>query len=270
MKQLLPIFLCSLFLSCQQGSSSRNSSTEQEPIVAEDTVQKPALVEDLLFSNDTLSIYKIDSISFFRAKSGSILKRDTIPYIEDFETAKAMLSGRAVFGNAGFDHGVMEVDTLTDGDNLCLIRASNGHTVSVWDNTEFAYIGFYRYYPTEEILLFEGGHSSDFAIDLRTGTVGAEQVGNPAYLIYAPGQQFRLNGYFPGQECSTYFIQRLEGGYYQHFTEIPIHLTPEGFDLCTLKDIFWKDETALYFRNTYFAAGDDKRLGFFRLKIHSR
>ncbi|MBL1409227.1 hypothetical protein [Sphingobacterium faecale] len=265
MKQLLSILLYTLFLSCQQ-----RSNTARAPLIAEDTVQKSTVVEDLLFSNDTISVYKIDSISFFKASGKLLPKTDTLPYIKDFERAKIILTGRAVFGNVGFNHGVMEVDTLTHGDNLCLIRASNGHTVSVWDNTEFAYIGFYRYYPTEEILLFEGGHSSDFAIDLRTGIVGAEQVGNPAYILYTPNKQFRLNGYFPGQECSAYFIQRMEGDHYVHFGEIPLHLTSEGFDLCTLENIFWNGETELYFRNTYFAAGDDKRLGFFKLKIHSR
>ncbi|WP_144062646.1 hypothetical protein [Sphingobacterium paucimobilis] len=265
MKQLLTILLCTLFLSCQ-----RRSSTMREPIIAVDTIQKPTVVEDLLFSNDTISLYKIDSISFYDAKSKIVLKTDTIPYIEDFEKVKAMLKGRAVFGNVSFSQGVMQVDTLIDGDNLCLIRALNGHTVSVLENTEFGYIGFYRYYPTEEILLFEGGHSSDFAIDLRTGAVGAELVGNPAYILYTPNKQFRLNGYFPGQECSGYFIQRMDGDYYMHVAEIPLHLTSEGFDLCTLKDSFWRDDTELYFKNTYFGTDDDKRLGFFKLKIHSK
>jgi len=73
--------------------------------------------------------------------------------------------------------------------------------------------------------LFEGGHSADFSVDLKTGTADVDSVGNPSYIVYSTDKQFRLNGYFPGQECSVYFIQQKSGQGYTYYTEVPIHLT---------------------------------------------
>ncbi len=267
MKQLIFIFLSTMLVGCQQKAVVKQAKLEE---LADSIAKEKVPVEHLLFRNDTLSVYKIDSIDFFDAKASSIQKTDSLPYIEDFKQAKKRLRGRVVFGAGNLESGKLEMDTLTDGESLYSFRSTRGDTASVFGNMEFAFIGFYRYYPTEDILLFEGGHSSDFSIDLRTGLMGAEKVGNPAYIVYSPDKQLRLNGYFPGQECSSYFIQRKVDKDYKFYMEVPLHLTKEGFDLCNLKDVFWKNNNELYFRNTFFSDSKDARIGFFKLNINLR
>lgn len=221
---------------------------------------------DLLFENDTLAIYRIDSASFFQERMKYPIKNDTIPYISDLSKAKTMLAGRVTFG--GWNDEKQIIDSVRDGGMIALIRFNNGKVIEAnHSDNVLSEIGFIAYYPSEDLLLCEGGHSSDFSINLKDGKMDIEKLGNPSYIVHSVQKKYRLNGYFPGQECSEYFIQKQIGDDYRFYAPIPIHLSNEGFDLCNLKDIFWTSENELYFRNTYFDILEDPRLGFFKLLI---
>lgn len=248
-----------LFASC--GAPLR--SGEQSTI--DTTIVEQGQQDSLLFSNSQIRIFKIDSAAYFQVRKQQ--QRDTLPYVGNFAEVQELLKGRAVFGASIYQDGKSSVDSSVEGNALYLVRFTNGDSLTFRDAPEFMEIGFYRYYPSEDILVFEGGHSSDYTIDLRRGLRGPEVVGNPSYINESPGKQFRLNGWFPGQECSSYFIQQRDGNGYHKYADIPLHLQKDGFDLCTLIDIFWSSDDTIYFRNSYFDGFKDPRSGFFKLVI---
>jgi len=121
-----------------------------------------------------------------------------------FETVKKALSGRVKWANSSI---------LADGTALDMITLPNGQTLDIDQNSiDFSFIA---YFPSEEILLFEGGHTSDFSISIKTGE-SLKTVGNPEYFIDSPTKKYRLNGWFPGQECSSYFFQKKTSGNYTY------------------------------------------------------
>lgn len=258
------LILCSLLIwGCHNASSNKQAPSGNET----DTLQTQKNIEgQLLFDNDTIAIYRIDSVSYFEQRQKFYVEQDTIPYIADFEQAKKILQGKVVFG--GWNDGQRIIDSLLDGQMISMVRFDNG---DIFDQNLqkgiFSDVYFVKYYPTEDIVLFEGGHTSDFSINLKNGLMDVEQVGNPDYIVHSPNKHYRLNGWFPGQECSSYFIQKQVEGEYVFCTGIPIHLTKEAFDLCTIDDIFWKSDQELYFRNKYYGSTDDERLGFFKLTV---
>jgi hypothetical protein len=255
MKTIKLLIFVLILQGCQQVKTKHNT-----PNIGDSSKIK---VDTAIFENDTIAIYKIDSSAFMEKKPTSKVNEDTLVYVEDFVKAKELLKGKVKFGD--YDMDSHSVDTLKDGTNISYIVADSGDTLKIESNQDFAYVGFVRYYPTENIVLFEGGHTSDYAIDLKNGSIDVMEVGNPQYIQYSPSKKYRLNGWFPGQECSDYFIQEKIGDTYKVLARIPIHLTEEGFDLCTLKDIFWTSDRVLYFRNTYFGFEEDKRLGYFKI-----
>ena len=106
-------------------------------------------------------------------------------------------------------------------------------------------IGFAAYFPTEDILLFEGGHSSDVSFNLSNGKE-TEEVGNPDFVIASPNNKVRLNGFYGGQECVFYFIQHYKDGQWQkaiNLDRIFEKITTKM--LCNLS-AFWADDTTLY------------------------
>ncbi|MCA5004416.1 hypothetical protein [Sphingobacterium bovistauri] len=246
-------------------SRSRNSIyTVADPV--SDSIGALINKDSVVFKNDTIAIYKIDSIDFFNHRSKAKLVLDTIPYISDFEKAKDLLKGKVTFG--GYNSDTNKIDSTVDGEMIYSVYPSVGKTIISNEQEYFWDAGFVHYYPTLDILLCEGGHTSDFSIDLRNGKIGADIVGNPAYISVSPTDIYRLNGWFPGQECSDYFLQKKTAQGYQLLARIPMHISKEGFDFCTLKDYYWINDDTLYFRNFYYGAPDDSRLGFFRLQIN--
>jgi len=69
-------------------------------------------------------------------------------------------------------------------------------------------IGFIAYYPEVEVMLFEGGHTSDYSVDLNDSTKVSERVGNPSRYSVSPDKKFRLNGYHTGQGYYVNFLEK--------------------------------------------------------------
>lgn len=258
------LFFCSLLIwGCHNVSNTQQTSVKNE---TDSSQVAKKIQEKILFDNDTIVVYGIDSVSFFEQRQKYNVRPDTIPYISDFAQAKEMLKGKVVFGNWNEEKRI--IDSLLDGEMFALLRFENGKVFDPNAQNEIWYdVGFVKYFPTEHIVLFEGGHTSDFSVDLRDGLIDVTRVGNPDYIVYSPNKHYRLNGWFPGQECSEYFIQKQVNGKYMFYAGIPIHLTQAGFDLCMIEDIFWVSDSELYFRNKYWGTTEDERLGFFKLVI---
>lgn len=257
-KLLTAVLLSVLFISgCQDQTKATKTSQDEIP--------KRVGLDSLVFQNDTLAIYQVDSISFFEAKATHVPDQDTLVYFEDMDMVKQLLRNKVTFG--GVNEASNKIDTLIPGLWVAKILFQNGDSLLAENEDELLWMNFVRYYPSEQILLMEGGHSSDYSFDLKNGNRGADKVGNPDYIVYSPSKQFRLNGWFPGQECSDYFLQIKKGTDYVYYSAIPMDLSKQSFDLCTIKDIFWQTDEQLYFRNTFFTDQPDSRLGFFRMQI---
>lgn len=137
----------------------------------------------------------------------------------------------------------------------------------IYCNT-YSECGIYAYYPDHNIIVSECGHQSDDCYNILTGK-STMQVGNPEYILESPNKKFRLNGYFPGQECSNYFIQKNINGEYLKVLEInevyPYKNVPES--MCTMKDLFWSDDFTLNFTLMNYQGDDGGVKEFYQLKI---
>ena len=118
MNRLFILCLCSLLLACQQ-----NRKTEEQQGIAAPVAETVISSDTLLFNNDTISIYKIDSPTFFGIKAEYQQDTDTLPYIEDIMQVKALLKEQVLFGQTNLSDGKIEIDTIGDGSNLYAIRS---------------------------------------------------------------------------------------------------------------------------------------------------
>jgi len=176
----------------------------------------------------SLKVAKIDSTRFYQLYKKPI--KHTPKKLTSFEEVKKLLSHRVTWGKNNM---------LADGNAIDKIFLPNGQTLNIDEkNVDF---GFVAYYPTEEILLFEGGHSSDYSISIKTGEK-LETVGNPEYIIASPKNTVRLNGFFGGQECISYFFQKKVNGKFTYLTEFY-----SDYDVCTFKEFYWTSETTFIY-----------------------
>ena len=141
-------------------------------------------------------------------KSKSGYKKENIQKVTNFQTAKKMLN-KIVFFNDNDEDGQAQA--------IRKLRFRNGKE-NVYNNS---FDGFYfvAYYPTEDILLAEGGHTTDVSFNLKNGKE-TEEVGNPDYIETSPNNLFRFNGHYNGQECSSYFIQRKHNDEFQKVIQL--------------------------------------------------
>lgn len=97
-----------LFSACQQNSKS-DKATVLKP-------QEQKTPDTILFQNDTLAIYKIDSVSFFKAKDQLQISKDTLVYYEDINKVKELLKNRVTF--AGYNAETDKIDSTLVGSFL--------------------------------------------------------------------------------------------------------------------------------------------------------
>ena len=101
--------------------------------------------------------------------------------------------------------------------------------------------GYSGYYPEEDILVLEGGHGSNVCFSIATGETELT-IGNPEYMVSSPNNSYRLNGFFGGQECISYFFQKKENGKFVYLTQLN-----SDFDICTFKTFYWMSETSFIY-----------------------
>ncbi len=218
---LLPLLF---FASCNQTSKSQSQ------------VQKSKnQIWEVREKNYSLDIEFIDSIQFYVEKSKT-KPVDTLQKITDFATAKKMLTG------------VVEFREHQEYKGLRRILFRNGGIY----NSPYDEEGFVAYYPSEDIILFEGGHSSDVSFDLKDGRE-TEIAGNPDLMYNSPQKTVRLNGYYPGQECDTYFIQKKMAGRFENIIPLSeVFEKREKTFLCHIPEAFWQNEEVLYMKEVMF------------------
>lgn len=165
----------------------------------------------------------VDSLEFFKSYK---LSENKIIKIESQQEVEKLLGTKVTWKNVEFY-----------GRQIDKIQLKNKQLLTI--NQDSFDCSFTAFYPTENIMLFEGGHSIDFSINIDTGEL-TETTGNPDYIIDSPNKTYRLNGWFGGQECSSYFIQKRKNDAYNYLV---------GFDdvICEIIKFYWLSDTEFLF-----------------------
>lgn len=225
------VLLFVVIISCEQKVNTKIeidtiSVKEPVPVEAERPVKSiphPA----------TLTIEKINAAQFNtatqQAKASKPLKK-----ITDFKTVEKLLTGVVDFKEM---EGYLTVNK---------INFRNG--TSTGNKDQLDECTFVAYFPTEEILLLEGGHTTDVSFDLKTGQTTYD-AGNPDLVSTSPGGKYRLNKVFEGQECFYHFIQEKKNGKFQKVFELD-KIFKKKFNkwLCVIEKGFWTNDDTFYFR----------------------
>lgn len=153
--------------------------------------------------------------------------------IEDLSTAKQTLKDVVWFDNNG------------------LVKKIHFRNGGVY-RPSFSDAWFVAYFPDEDILLLEGGHTSDVSFHLGTGKQ-TKNTGNPYQIAFSPNQKYRINAYDGGQECSYYFIEEKQTHGWQKIIELNdvfdsfIKSTPDNLlTPCQFNAKFWINDNTLY------------------------
>jgi len=181
-----------------------------------------------------VSTVKIEKTIYTQLLS-KVSKKEDSPKIGNLDSIKTILKNRVKWGhnNEYERNDFMESIITKNGQKLLLNDKSNDYGFSEGES---------GYYPEYDILVLEGGHSSDMCFSIKTGETHFT-IGNPEYMIPSPKGAYRLNGSFGGQECISYFFQKNENGNF-------IYLTAFGgdYDICTFNEFYWINETIFIYK----------------------
>lgn len=227
------LILSIVFLSFERGNAVNSNSKNEKHVI---------------------KVERLDSLQYNREKNKTTPSVNNLRKITSYKEAKKLLTGIVVFDERDIDYP-----------HVKKINYRNGKQ-PLQDEYELDDCSFVAYFPDEDILLCEGGHTIDVSFNLKNGKQ-TEETGNPDLFNYSPQRTFRLNGYFGGQECYSYFIQKkIKDGY-----ETIIQLDNE-FErltkhwLCTIGESFWVDENTLYLTETDFVETGEQKL-YFSIRI---
>jgi hypothetical protein len=240
MKKAVIILSAIALLGCNQATKKQMTTANI------DSLENTALEKHKeLFDNDLCKIIEIDSLTFFSQRKKNIeVALDTIT---DIETVKKILKNAVKWGTCNEE--IYEWMEDENGDIIIGITAKNGKYFDFSANIDG--MAFIAYFPQEDILLTEGGHTSDWSVNMTTGEE-TEDVGNPYYFVYSPSKKYRLNGSFGGQECSSYFIQQYIGGKYIRIIQLFDYENNTVPSICTSHNEYWLDDNNLFVSDGYW------------------
>ncbi len=177
-------------------------------------------------NNDLISITKIAKEKYKELLKGVSQENLKVKKISDVDAVKTILKDRVDwFRNTNESNGIKTI-TLDNGQKLSFDINS----------IDFSFTEYSGYYPEHDILVLEGGHGIDVCFSIKTGE-SELTIGNPTYIISSPKNRYRLNGYFGGQECISYFFQENENGQFEYVT-----LLDYKYGICTFKEFYWLNE----------------------------
>lgn len=240
----MPKTICFLlFFSFNLMFACNNNYTKDNALVLNSTIENDessSIIEEPFDTSNNIKyavkIHRIDATTFYRIKATSHNQQNKLEKITDFTIAKEMLQNIVTFkenDEDGESHAIQKI-SFKNGKELVL-------------NNDYDYTYFVAYFPTEQILLAEGGHTTDISFNLVTGET-TENTGNPSYILSSPTQMYRVNGHFNGQECSSYFIQKKIHNQYKKIIQLDQEFERQTTSwLCIMGDVFWENDATLYF-----------------------
>ena len=217
-------------------------------------IKDPKKINKNNFSNYLFIAKEVDSSQYYKAKKKSTIIKSKLTKITDFNTVKKMLKGVVKFGSE-----------LCGEEGVADINYRNGTKLKYQD-----IYAFVAYYPSEDILLCEGGHSIDVSFNLKNGKE-TEETGNLNIIQSSPDNNFRINGYFGGQECTSYFIQKKVNNEYIRIIDLD-----ENFEnqtdkyICTIKESFWNTDNKTLFLMKTDGYGEDQTRDYFKIELFQK
>ncbi len=246
MKNLTLLLLATVFTlqSCEKQTSKQN----KEQVSNNETWE---IKQD----NFAYTVEILDSLQFYAEQKNVKHKSEPLKKITDFTSAQKMLKGVVEFWDG---------DEEGESQGLRRILFRNRNTFSNKYNEEF----FVAYYPTEDILLLEGGHSLDVSFTLKNAKQ-TEETGNPEYIVTSPNNQYLLNGFYEGQDCVSYFIQKNLNGQFEN--AIPLSETfskNNRKSICQIKEAFWTDDHTLFLKEVFvFDSNNELKPIYYKVSI---
>lgn len=242
------VLLSIVIISCEQKVKTITDHPSKETItvktVEETTVLTPKPTQ--------IQIEKINAGAFQSAIQQEKTSKKP-EKITDFKLVKKQLAG------------VVDFKEL-DG-NLLVNKINFHNGTSAGNKDQLEDCTFVAYFPSEDILLLEGGHTTDVSFDLKTGQKTYD-AGNPDLVITSPSGKYRLNKVFEGQECFYHFIQEKKNGRFQKVFEID-KTFKKNFNkwLCIIEKGFWTDDNTFYFREVIQYKETGNVYEYYKVKI---
>ncbi|WP_300492198.1 hypothetical protein [Flavobacterium sp.] len=256
-RSFLVLLLLIGLVSCDQKEKNNQSKQSKQPtaITKLNTEEEKTVVKHDPHAI-TIAIEQISSNQFYSAMQYKKVSKP-IEKITDLTIVQKQLSGI--------------VDFRKKGDSTLYINKIHFRNGTILENDgECNYCSFVAYFPTDDILLLEGGHMSDVSFDLGTGQE-TEDAGNPELATESPNSKYRLNKIYEGQECYEHFIQKKQNGKFQKIVDLnKLFKDKTGEWLCYIEKEFWTDDTTLYFGlvTEYKETGNE--YVFYKVKIIER
>ncbi|MEQ7802067.1 hypothetical protein ABDJ41_19885 [Pedobacter sp. ASV1-7] len=243
---LLPVVI----ISCEQKIKTKNP-IDPKPIKEPVTILATPPVKSIPLPA-TLTIEKITAAQFNTASQQEKVSKP-LEKITDFNTVQKLLTGVVDF---------KEMDSRL---RVSKINFRNGSTSG--NNDQLEDCTFVAYFPSEDILLLEGGHTIDVSFDLKTGQKTYD-AGNPDLVSTSPGGKYRLNKVFEGQECFYHFIQEKKNGKFQKVFELDqIFKKKYNKWLCVIEKGFWTADDIFYFREVIQYKETGNTYEYYKVKI---
>jgi len=183
-----------------------------------------------------VQIKRIPKSDYFIALWKSGYKPDKYKKITDVDKAKSMLKKRVEFYKKNDpEDNFYYANTAIQG-----ISFKDGEKAKI---EEHEYPFFVAYYPEIDILVTEGGHSSDNCFDLKDSK--NTHPGNPRHYYTSPDKKLRLNGAHDGQDCIVYFLEEWDKPSKAYKI---IDSFPYDANMCYAEDCFWYDNNTLIYK----------------------
>ncbi|NLE03856.1 MAG: hypothetical protein GX638_03500 [Crenarchaeota archaeon] len=250
------VVLCLLLFLFQNGKSNTDESKLLQSGTKSTT--KKALKDDRekeRESDYSIHVVVIDSVDYVSIKQkcgGTNMKPVKVT---DFKEAKRLLKGVVEF---------TDIENFGDNQAIRRIQFRNGKQFS--NLNDFNYYFFVAYFPEEDILLCEGGHSTDISFDLKNGNETSE-TGNPELFISSPNNKYRLNGNYDGQQCNGYFIQASKNEGFEKIIDLEKEVKRKtNILVCMIKEGFWANDCSLFLKIFDFNY-EDGRYKYLKIKI---
>lgn len=233
LKSVSAVILLSIMLvSCGHEVKTNTTMESRDTIDTKTTEEQPGVQSNPDPVTTEVSIEKINAQQFAAAQQQAKASKP-VEKITDFKMVQKQLAGIVEFAALGDYLGVKK------------INFRNGTTSG--DKDQLDECSFRAYFPTEDILLLECGHTTDRSFDLSTRKETYD-TGNPGLVTTSPTGKYRLNKVFEGQECFEHFLQEKNQNKFQKIVELnkPFEKQFNKW-LCVVEKEFWTDDFTLYF-----------------------
>lgn len=178
-------------------------------------------------TSQKLEIKTIKKNEFVRLQNHNKVDSIIQPEIKDIEQVKRLFDNR--------------IKWIKYGDHYCINSLTTYTGIELRINPiNYSELSFVSYFPNQKILYFIGGHDMDIGISTKTGKI----TGIPYYIMNSEHNNFRLNGFYNGQGCVEYNIQKSDNNLWIDYV-----FFPAKYQSCTIDSFIWISDNEFIYRD---------------------